>query len=927
MSEFDPYHKWFGIPPREQPPNYYRLLSIELFEEDADVIDLAANKQMQHLKQFASGPQSDISQKLLNEVATARLCLLNPARRAAYDAELKKTLGAVRPRMPAPVHGTPHSQAGDSGRAIASSPAAGGHETKRPSDSVPMTSGSFEKLPLRFGRYEVQKLLGRGGMGAVYLALDTQLDRPVALKIPKVSASGSKKLLQRLETEARAAAQLDHPGACKVYDCGAIDNICYIALQYIEGETLKTLLKDRGKSSAEVVSLILQVAEALADAHDLGIIHRDLKPENVMINRRGMAVVMDFGLAKLTKVAADAAATQAGTIMGSPAYMSPEQALGEASQVTGQTDIYALGVILYELLTGRWPFMGQGLQIMGQKTLQDPPSPLSVQPDLHPRLAAVCQKMIAKNRTDRYLSFRAVIADLKSLDLEAGLPELPEASTLIFPDVGDERPSSIVALSARTQSQSPGKTAAVRWSQQLAALWRQQSPVVRWTALGGAAMSLMWGMILLFSTKHGIVVIEVADPSLSVRFQGDTITVENDGRPIRVTPTEKHTLEVLQDGLTIESASRELTLSKGETRMVTISLPPESPPAPAQTAKHDKSGWHGWPADAPPPAIAPFNAQEAKKHQTAWAEYLRVPAGCENTMGMKFALIPPGEFVMGSTQDEIDDAVKNFGPWWTDRLIYVRSEAPQHAVILTKPIFMGIHEVTQGQYESVLKTNPSWFIKDGPGKPWSAAVEGLETASLAVDNLGWHDAAEFCAKLSLHEKLKPFYFRSGSVVTHLNGDGYRLPTEAEWEFSCRAGTTSQSPAAQDARFNGWCNSNAGGRTHAVGELKPNPFGLFDMQGNVWEWVHDSWESNGYSQFEGKPALDPRGPLSTSLPHMLRGGDWNSPRSMCRPSSRYFFGLAPPYAGYGPGLRVSLAVSTVKLALESRTMKPTDVSEN
>ena len=204
--------------------------------------------------------------------------------------------------------------------------AAASRETNRPTDSTPLVAGQFAKLPAAFGRYQVEKLLGRGAMGAVYLACDTQLDRLVALKIPKVAASGSKRLLLRLATEAKAAAKLDHASLCKVFDAGEVGGQCFIAMQYIEGETLKTQLEAKPKSVAEAVALIVQLAEGLSEAHALGIIHRDLKPENIMINRRGTPVIMDFGLAKFSGINSNAVATQAGTILGSPAYMSPEQA-------------------------------------------------------------------------------------------------------------------------------------------------------------------------------------------------------------------------------------------------------------------------------------------------------------------------------------------------------------------------------------------------------------------------------------------------------------------------------------------------------------------------------------------------------------------------------------------------------------------------
>ncbi len=249
------------------------------------------------------------------------------------------------------------------------------------------------------------------------------------------------------------------------------------------------------------------------------------------------------------------------------------------------------------------------------------------------------------------------------------------------------------------------------------------------------------------------------------------------------------------------------------------------------------TSWHNWPADAPAPAIAPFDTEQAARHQQEWADYLGVPVEYENSIGMKFRLVPPGEFLMGSTPEQIEAALEMAGDdeAWRER---IRSEAPQHQVILTRPIYAAVTEVTQAQYEQVMGTNPSYFSATGEGKD---AVANLDTGDHPVEMVSWNDAAEFCAKLSQQEQRVPFDFGADETVTLMAGTGYRLPTEAEWEHVCRAGTTTRywsGDEDNDLFPVGWFGVNSDGGPHPVGNLKANPFGLFDVHGNVWEWVQD-----------------------------------------------------------------------------------------
>lgn len=320
------------------------------------------------------------------------------------------------------------------------------------------------------------------------------------------------------------------------------------------------------------------------------------------------------------------------------------------------------------------------------------------------------------------------------------------------------------------------------------------------------------------------------------------------------------------------------------------------------TVAPPKKAWHGWPIAAPPPAIVPFDAKQAKRHQEAWASYLKIPVDYTNNIGMKFRLVPPGEYLMGSKDAEIEQALVDAG---RDENLkgFIRSEGPQHNVILTQPIYVGVHEVTQVQYEKVMGKSPALFSPMGEGK---SHVAGMDTTNHPVEMVSWNDAAEFCTKLTYQAKLKPFYLREGETITLLNGTGYRLPTEAEWEFVCCAGTTTRfwhGDKDDDLVPTAWSGMNAGERTHAVGKLQANPFGIFDLHGNVWEWVHDGWQPTYYGEFINKPAINPSGSFPAGLQRVIRGGAWNDIPSWCRARNR--FPREPTFRKDNLGFRVSL----------------------
>jgi eukaryotic-like serine/threonine-protein kinase len=284
----------------------------------------------------------------------------------------------------------------------------------------------------RIGAYQLLGPLGSGGMGEVHLALDTRLNRKVAVKLLPAEFTADAGRVRRFAQEARAASALNHPNIITIHEIGELDHTHYIVTEYVEGETLRQRLVNAPEKQlklAEALDVGAQIAAALSAAHAAGITHRDIKPENVMVRPDGYVKVLDFGLAKLIEPsspaidtqgpAVDGGGTRSGVVVGTPRYMSPEQARGE--KVDARTDIFSLGVMLYEMIAGRPPFAGATTSDLIAAILKDEPQPLtSHAPAAPPELERIAAKALRKNREERYQNAHALLADLKQLqrDLE-----------------------------------------------------------------------------------------------------------------------------------------------------------------------------------------------------------------------------------------------------------------------------------------------------------------------------------------------------------------------------------------------------------------------------------------------------------------------------------------------------------------------------
>ena len=260
-------------------------------------------------------------------------------------------------------------------------------------------------------RYEIEKLIGEGGMANVYLARDTILDRRVAVKVLRGDLAGDEKFVRRFQREALSASSLSHPNIVEIYDVGEDEGNFYIVMEYIEGKTLKQLIKKRGVLSiSETMDIMLQLLDALASAHDSYIIHRDIKPQNIMIKDSGLVKITDFGIAVALN---STELTQTNSVMGSVHYLPPEQASGKGSTI--RSDIYSLGILMFEMLTGKVPFNGDSAVEIALKHMKDPlPSVREINPVVPQSVENIILKAAAKNPKNRYHDVRQMAEDIKT---------------------------------------------------------------------------------------------------------------------------------------------------------------------------------------------------------------------------------------------------------------------------------------------------------------------------------------------------------------------------------------------------------------------------------------------------------------------------------------------------------------------------------
>src|SRR5438105_10640311 len=300
----------------------------------------------------------------------------------------------------------------------------------------------------KLGRYEIRAKIGEGGMGEVYLAQDSQLDRIVALKLLSAEIARDQQRLYRFLQEARDASKLKSANVAHIYEIGEVEGHHFIAMEYVEGEPLNNKMAGRPMEAAEIVKLGIQIARALDEAHSKGITHRDIKPQNIIVTSDAEVKMLDFGLAKLSAVPSETdltpeselatkVKTSPGVVMGTVNYMSPEQAMGR--DVDHRTDIFSLGVVLYEMATARVPFSGASLTETIDRIAHAQPEAIArFNYNVPPELEVIIKKALRKNRDERYQSARDLLVDLRDLQRELEFAARMEHS--VAPSISDSKP-------------------------------------------------------------------------------------------------------------------------------------------------------------------------------------------------------------------------------------------------------------------------------------------------------------------------------------------------------------------------------------------------------------------------------------------------------------------------------------------------------
>ena len=738
---------------------------------------------------------------------------------------------------------------------------------------VDFSGEDFENV-LIGNRYRLISLLGEGAMGNVFLAEDEYLKRQVAIKVLRDEWGARADVIKRLENECRLMAHLgQHPNIVTLLDRLVDDGKTMLIMEYASGETLAKILNrtaqikeasgstKKAENRDESLPLVLtpalineiaaQCLKALDYAHDKGVLHLDIKPSNIMIQRDHMghitAKLMDFGIGQtrvdtILESAVTALTFTEAVGLGTPAYMAPEQIDPERFGTPGPAaDIYSFGVTFFEMSTLQLPFTGAYTEVLHAHTNSRPPNPRDINPDVPVPLARAILTALRKSPGNRYHSAGEMLLELQGMrQAEARTGEYSyddDAS-----DKGKARQWKIsLNLSKRTVLMALILVFC-------AAFWYFEWELPR----PGKG-------ILTFMQEGGLTLSQARDAADAAREtarklqahvhapeewkKGEAYYEEASNKKgaesVRLFVQAQESYEVSTElaAKIQKEASAGKTPEEQQVETAQADTPESSQEDKAEREEFAEASPEDKPETSPPP-------KRLERRETRKKTSILLGAGVE----LELVWISPGVFTMGSAEVV---GLRTGGR--------SRRGSPQTKQELTQEVWilqgfwMGQFEVTQEQWQQVMGNNPSKFRGD-PRRP--------------VDSVSWHDAQAFVNRLN---QMTP-------------GGGFRLPTEAEWEYAARAGTKTAFYGGFTPEKLGeyaWHSGNSGGQTQPVGSKLSNAWELHDMLGNLWEWVQDWYSPNYHTE---RPHINPTGP-ATGMYKILRGGAWSYHQNQSSLTSR------------------------------------------
>ncbi|MFC1650241.1 SUMF1/EgtB/PvdO family nonheme iron enzyme [Candidatus Latescibacterota bacterium] len=765
-------------------------------------------------------------------------------------------------------------------------------------------------------RYEIIRELGRGGMAIVFLAKDKRLEREVALKLLPEEFHHDESFRTRFIREARVSAKLSHPNIIQIHDVNEVGDFTYFSMSYIEGVPLATLIKKGDTFDPKVISrLAIHVCFALQQAHEKNVIHRDIKPENILINKKRMPIVVDFGIAKALS---EAKLSQTGMLIGTPHYMSPEQI--KTGNVDGRSDLYSLGILLYEMAAGKTPFQGlDPTSLMYHQVNEIPPAPHEVNDKIPEEFSDLIMKTLEKNPDDRYQTAAALGKALHQFmqGADTSVPKSGEAGKKKTSPAGSSKKAASVSSGAsetivagadengpqdrdKDSADSIGDTlVAPKISGKKKSKAHDKEVDESKSGIGVIAGAVGVVSILIIVGLLGMQFLKNDDAPISDNLSAQKQTVE-ETQPVQESTTSEAVPEKTETAPQSPSKSTASTQVSQPKRDITPD-PVKTEISKSPTVNRPETRRvEQIPSRAVPEESSPTTSPARSVQTQPEREIAKVPEPEPEVESTRSATVqkestttsPPAK---AAEEKQVASVPRSKTETPTPvrvpaRVVEKPQESPARSVasITWMSIPRGTFEMgdAQGDMPDEMMNRPVHRVTLSNFEMSRDEVT-VEQYAVFIRNTNHPSPTNW--QIQIKFPKRPVVFVSwDDAVAFAKWVGGRLPTEAEWEYAARGSLKGMrypwgnNPAATRANFNNQWEDGKGWIRYLkdAGSYPPNKYGLNDMAGNVYEWCHD-W----FGPYSDRLTTNPAGASSSNYGRVVRSGGWNSGSKFIRNSVR------------------------------------------